>query len=45
MDKRVKNFISAIENGVETELAIKESGIDEMNTHDVLVEIAMAISK
>lgn len=40
MNNKVKNFITAITNGVDVESAIKETGVGEMNTHDVLIEIA-----
>lgn len=40
MNNKVKNFIEAITNGVDVEIAMKETGVSEMNTHDVLVEIA-----
>ena len=40
MNNKVKNFITAIKNGTDVEIAIKESGIGEMNTYDVLIEIA-----
>lgn len=38
MNNKVKNFIAAIKNGADIEIAIKETGIGEMNTYDVLVE-------
>ena len=40
MDSRVENFIKAITNGIDVETAIKEIGVGEMNTYDVLIEIA-----
>ena len=40
MDSRVENFIEAITNGTDVETATRETGIGEMNTHDVLIEIA-----
>lgn len=40
MDSRVVKFLTAIMNGTDTEVAIKDSGIEEMELRDVLNEIA-----
>ena len=40
MDSRVTNFLMAVMNGAETEVAIKESGVGELTTNEVLTEIA-----
>ena len=40
MDSRVVKFLTAIMNGTDTEAAIKDSGIEEMELRDVLNEIA-----
>lgn len=40
MDSKVKNFIKAIISGVNVKTAISNTGVGEMNTHDVLDEIA-----
>ena len=40
MDSRVVKFLTTIMNGTDTEVAIKDSGIEEMELRDVLNEIA-----
>ena len=40
MDIKVKNFIEAIISGVNVKTAISDTGVGEMNTHDILEEIA-----
>lgn len=40
MNNKVKNFIEVIKNGTDVETAIKETGVNEMRTYDVLIEIA-----
>ena len=40
MDSRVTKFLTTIMNGTDTETAIKDSGIEEMELRDVLTEIA-----
>lgn len=40
MNNKVKNFIAAIKNGTDVETAIKETGVNEMRTYDVLIEVA-----
>lgn len=40
MDNRVTSFLMKVMNGTESEVAIKESGVDELTTNEVLTEIA-----
>ena len=40
MDNRVTSFLMKVMNGTETDVAIKESGVDELTTNEVLTEIA-----
>ena len=40
MDSRVEKFIKRITNETDIETVIKETGVGEMNTHDILIEIA-----
>ena len=40
MDSRVTKFLTTIMNGTDAEIAIKDSGIEEMELRDVLTEIA-----
>lgn len=40
MDSRVTSFLMKVMNGTETEVAIKESGVSELTTNEVLTEIA-----
>lgn len=40
MDSRVTNFLMKVMNGTEVEVAIKESGVGELTTNEVLTEIA-----
>lgn len=40
MDNRVTSFLMKVMNGTEVEVAIKESGVGELTTNEVLTEIA-----
>lgn len=40
MDSRVTSFLMKVMNGTEAEVAIKESGVGELTTNEVLTEIA-----
>lgn len=39
MDSRVISFLMKVMNGEESEVAIKESGVSELTTNEVLTEI------
>ena len=40
MDSRVTSFLIKVMNGTDVETAIKESGVGELTTNEVLTEIA-----
>lgn len=40
MDSKVTSFLMKVMNGIETEVAIEESGVGELTTNEVLTEIA-----